>query len=82
MTPASIRLLLNALTDDAVYVMGAGASVPHVPTLGQMPDILAGFAPQLGAYPAEAIPDSPLRRLIQPLIDRARSPRGEGLIFL
>ena len=68
---ASVELLLNAIADDTVFVLGAGASAPHVPTLGQIPERFASFGPQLGAYPSEAIPDSPLRQLIGPLIEGA-----------
>jgi hypothetical protein len=66
-------LLLNALAiPGATFVLGAGASAPNVPTLGQLPVVLAPFASQLSSFPAGRIADSPLRDLIAPLIARAR----------
>jgi len=68
-----LHLLLTALgTPNSCFVLGAGASSPEVPTIAQLPDRLAPYAAQLGSFPARAIPDSPLRHLIAPLIGRAR----------
>lgn len=66
----SLDLLLDALaTEGASFILGAGASVPHVPTLAQIPGTIEPFAQSLGGFPASPIQDSPLRRLIAPLID-------------
>jgi len=65
-----LELLLDALAIDcACFILGAGASVPHVPTLAQIPGTIATFAQALSSIPASPIADSPLRRLIAPLID-------------
>jgi hypothetical protein len=70
-------LLLDALaTEGACFVLGAGASVPHVPTLAQIPGAIAPFAQTLGGFPASPLLDSPLRRLIAPLIDAPPDPQS------
>lgn len=56
---------------DTVFVLGAGASAPDVPTINQIPDRLAPFAADLSGFPAGPQPESPLRDLIRPLIERA-----------
>ncbi len=72
MTALSLALLIDALgTPGASYVLGAGASVPHVPTMAKLPEKLAAYASRLTSFPASKIPDSPLRRLIGPMIERA-----------
>lgn len=72
-----LDLLLDALaTDGASFILGAGASVPHVPTLGQIPGTIASLAKLLSGFPASPIQDSPLRRLIAPLIDGANVTRS------
>ncbi len=47
--------------------------MPDVPTLAQLPNVIAPFASQLGSFPAAPIPDTPLRQLIEPLIQAGRS---------
>ena len=72
MTALSLALLIDALgTPGASYVLGAGASAPHVPTMAQLPEKLAAYASRLTSFPASKLPDSPLRRLIGPMIERA-----------
>jgi hypothetical protein len=69
-----LDLLLDALaTDSASFILGAGASVPHVPTLAQIPATIAPFAQFLTGFPGSPIQDSPLRRLIAPLIEGANA---------
>jgi hypothetical protein len=71
--PLDTDLLLTALGGPkTAFVLGAGASAPDVPTIGEIPDRLAHFASHLGSFPAGPLPDSPLRTLIAPLIERAR----------
>lgn len=68
-----VTLLLNALAGhDTVFVLGAGASAPDIPTVSQLPGRFAPFAKQLSSFPAGPLPDSPLRRLIGPLIEEAK----------
>jgi hypothetical protein len=68
-----VELLLGALSaSEGTYVLGAGASAPHVPTIGQIPDRIAPFGTRLGSLSVGPIPDSPLRRLIAPLIEKSR----------
>jgi hypothetical protein len=72
-----LDLLLSALaTEGACFILGAGASVPHVPTLAQIPGAIAPFAQTLGGFPASPLQDSPLRRLIAPLIDAPANPQS------
>ena len=69
-----LDLLINALSAyNTCYILGAGASSPHVPTMSQLPDRLAPYAVRLGSFPGGRGPDSPLRRLIDPLIEKALS---------
>lgn len=70
----NLTLLLHALAGhDTVFVLGAGASAPQIPTIAQLPSRLAPFAETLSSFPAGSIPDSPLRRLIGPLIEDAKT---------
>ena len=67
-----LHLLLTSFgTHRSCFVLGAGASAPDVPTIAQLPHSIASYATRLGSFPAAPIPDSPIRRLISPLIDRA-----------
>lgn len=71
MKPALLDLLVESFTvDHACYVLGAGASAPHVPTMGQLPERIASYAPRLGSF-APSLPDSPLRRLLGPILEEA-----------
>jgi hypothetical protein len=73
MPTPGLELLLDALAcEGTVFILGAGASAPHIPTLGQLPDRLAPLAKELSSFSAGPIPDSPLRQLIGPLIATAR----------
>lgn len=75
MLPGSLELLFDCLACDGVsFVLGAGASAPHVPTLGQIPTAFRRIAARLGSFPASPIPDSPLRQLIQPLMHTSLAP--------
>jgi hypothetical protein len=68
-----LSLLLHALASPAtVFVLGAGASAPEVPTVSQLPAYLRPFARYLTSIPATGLPDSPLRKLIAPLIEEAK----------
>jgi hypothetical protein len=65
-------LLIDALgTEGACFVLGAGASAPHVPTMAQLPARLNAFVGQLRSFPAGRVLNSPLTQLIAPLIERA-----------
>lgn len=67
-----IDLLLNALCIEGTsYILGAGASAPHVPTMAQIPGRVTAFASRLTSFPAGPLPDSPLRRLVAPMIEEA-----------
>jgi hypothetical protein len=66
-----LDLLIGALgMDRSCYVLGAGASAPDVPPMGQLPDRIASYAPRLGSF-APSLPDSPIRRLLGPVIAEA-----------
>src|SRR2546425_7981076 len=69
---AGHELLCGALAADCCYVLGAGASSPHVPTMAQLPHRIAAYAPLLGSF-AASTPRSPLHLLIEPLIERAQT---------
>lgn len=72
MDPNALDLLLDGLSrPHGSVVLGAGASAPDVPTIANIPQALARFVPLLGGFPAGPIQDSPLRRLISPLIEEA-----------
>jgi hypothetical protein len=74
MTLPPFDLLLDGLgTSGAVFVLGAGASMPDVPTIDRIPLIVARSLALLSDFPASPIPDSPLRRLISPLIAAAET---------
>ena len=69
-----LDLLLDALsTDDTCFIVGAGASSPHVPTMAQLPGALASYAPRLSSFAATSFADSPLRLLIAPMIEAAKT---------
>ncbi len=69
----TLDLLFDDLaTDGAAFILGAGASAPHIPTLGEIPNALAPLAEKLTSFPPGPIEDSPLRRLIEPLIEKAK----------
>lgn len=70
----NLTLLLHALAaQDTVFILGAGASAPEIPTVADLPRCLAPFAGRLSSFPVGPLPDSPLRRLIGPLIEDAKS---------
>jgi hypothetical protein len=72
MSPQPLDLLIDAFSiDGTCYVLGAGASSPHVPTMAQLSERLASYATRLSSFPTSRLPDSPLRRLIAPMIDQA-----------
>lgn len=68
---ASESLFTALGSPGTVFVLGAGASAPEVPTINQIPSRLAPFASRLSGFPAGPQPASPLRELIRPLIERA-----------
>jgi hypothetical protein len=72
--PWLLELLLDSMAiDGAAYVLGAGASMPDVPTLAQLPNAMAPFASHLGSFPASPIAKSALRSLVEPLIQASKS---------
>ena len=72
MATYTFDLLLDALSADGTsYILGAGASSPHVPTLSDLPRRVALYSSRLGSFAAGGLPDSPLRRLIAPMIEKA-----------
>ena len=73
------NLLIALGTSDACFVLGAGASWPHVPTTGQMPDRFRQFAPRITSFPASKQPDFPIRHLMDPIaVDVLNTMEGLG----
>jgi hypothetical protein len=68
-----IHLLVDALIQpSASFVLGAGASAPHVPTVGQLPAKVAPYASLVRSFTPSAQPASPLRELLAPMIEEAQ----------
>ena len=63
----AFSFLLEALLDPGTcVVLGAGASAPDLPLVGQIADAVGPHAVEVGSYPAERLPPSPARSLIKP----------------
>lgn len=66
-------LLFHALaSSETVFVLGAGASMPEIPTIASLPNALRPYAKYINSFPAGRYADSPLRELIEPLIAESR----------
>lgn len=66
---SSPELLLGALgSDHGCYILGSGASMPHVPTLARLGASLGAYSSFVRSFGAAPLPDSPLRRLLGELL--------------